>query len=87
MPFDLNTPITVNDLPPIEHLLADERRAVGLLAEQVLHVGEAEHDDVGVRVVLLLGEPRCPTAPGSCAPTLKFVVVPEIVLGVSVAPL
>ena len=45
-PFDLNTPMTVNDFPPISDLLADERGAVGLLAEQVLHVGEAEHDDV-----------------------------------------
>ena len=46
------------------------------VAEQVLHDGEADHRDVGVSVVLVLGELRSPLH-RVVAHDEKFVVVPE----------
>ena len=67
-------------------LLSDDRGPIGLLAEQVLDVGGAEHDDVGVRVVLLLGEAPAPLD-GVVAHRAEVGRRSLDLLGVVVAPL
>ena len=62
-PFDLNTPTTVKDLPPSMTCCPTSAEPSACCAEQVLHVGEAEDDDVGVLVVLLLRDPGSPLRP------------------------